>query len=155
VWNLWMADLGSGELTRLTRHSYGQVWAGSWFPDGRRIGYSHETRFIVLDLARDDGQGRMTSYPSPIEGRLVRTPAVAPDGRHVILQVSRDGAWILDLADGSMRRVLDDPTAEEFAWSPDGSRVVFHSRRGGSWGLWTAAMERQRPPNGHGSSPRD
>ena len=154
VWNLWMADLGSGELTRLTRHSYGQVWAGSWFPDGTRIGYSHETRFIVLDLGRDDGQGRMTSYSSPIDGRLVRTPAVAPDGRRVILQVSRDGAWMLDLADGSMRRVLDDSTAEEFAWSPDGSRIVFHSRRNGSWGLWSAAVERQRPPIGHGSSPR-
>lgn len=141
VWNLWMVDLRTGHLSRLTRHSYGQVWAGSWFPDGTRIGYSHETRFIILDLERDDGEGRLTSYPSPIEGRLVRTPAVAPDGRRVIFHVSRDGAWILDLADGSMHRVLDDPTAEEFAWSPDGRRVAFHSRRNGAWGLWTMASE--------------
>lgn len=139
VWNLWMTDLRSGELTRLTRHSYGQVWAGSWFPDGTRVGYSHETRFVVLDVGRSEGAGRMSSYPSPIEGRLVRTPAVAPDGRRVIFQVFRDGAWMLDLADGSMRRVLDDPTAEEFAWSPDGRRITFHSRRNGSWGLWTIA----------------
>ena len=140
VWNLWMVDPRSGELTRLTRHSYGQVWAGSWFPDGRRIAYSHETRLIVLDL--EDGQTRSTSYPSPIEGRLVRTPAVAPDGRRVIFQVGRDGGWILDLRDGSMRRVLDDPTAEEFAWARDGRRVAFHSRRNGAWGLWTMAAER-------------
>jgi Tol biopolymer transport system component len=136
VWNLWMLDLRSSELTRLTRHSYGQVWAGSWFPDGTRIGYSHETRFIVLEIDPE----RASSYPSPIEGRLVRTPAVSPDGRHVIFQVSRDGGWMLDLTDGSMRRVLDDPTAEEFAWSPDGSRVAFHSRRNGAWGLWTVSV---------------
>jgi hypothetical protein len=34
---------------------------------------------------------------------------------------------LLDLADGSMRQVLDDPSAEEFAWAPDG----LHSRCSG------------------------
>ncbi|HET7217957.1 MAG TPA: hypothetical protein VFJ02_07905 [Vicinamibacterales bacterium] len=132
VWNLWMLDLRSGETTRLTNHTYGQVWAGSWFPDGQKIGYSHENRFIVLDIANE----RSSSYPSPIEGRLVRTPAVSPDGRLVIFQVYRDGGWLLDLNDGSMRRVLEDPSAEEFTWSPDGTRVAFHSRRNGAWGIW-------------------
>ena len=40
------------------------------------------------------------------------------------------------LADGSMQRVLTDPTAEEFAWAPDGRRVAFHSRRDGQWGIY-------------------
>jgi len=35
-----------------------------------------------------------------------------------------------------MRRVLDDPTAEEYAWAPDGHRVAFHSKRSGGWGVW-------------------
>jgi len=52
-----------------------------------------------------------------------------------VFQVFRDGAWLLDLASGSMRKILRDPTAEEFAWAPDGRRIAFHSRRGGAWAI--------------------
>jgi hypothetical protein len=135
VWNLWVIELSSGEMTRLTNHRYGQVWGGAWFPDGRRIAYSHEDRLILLEL----GSGQSASYASPRKGRLVRTPAVSPDGRRIMFQVSRDGAWLLDLAAGSMERVLDDTSAEEFTWAPDGRRVAFHSRRSGEWGLWMMA----------------
>jgi WD40-like Beta Propeller Repeat len=135
VWNLWILELASGEMTRLTSHRYGQVWGGAWFPDGRRLAYSHEDQLILLELAT----GRTTSYVSPLKGRLVRTPAVSPDGRWIIFQVFRDGAWLLNLDDESMQRVLDDSSAEEFTWAPDGNRVAFHSRRRGDWGLWMMA----------------
>jgi len=137
VWNIWVLNVASGEMARLTSHSFGQPWGASWFPDGKRVCYSHEDRLIVLDTASDSSQ----LYPSPRKGRLVRTPAVSPDGRRVIFQLYRDGAWLLDLADGSMRRVLADPSAEEFSWSPDGRRVAFHSRRDGQWGVWVMAQE--------------
>jgi Tol biopolymer transport system component len=135
VWNLWLLELGSGGMTRLTRHRYGQVWGGAWFPDGRRLADSHEDRLVLLDL----DTGRPTTYPSPLKGRLVGTPAVSPDSRWIIFQVFRDGAWLLNLEDHSMHRVLDDSSAEEFTWSPDGRRVAFHSRRRGDWGLWMMA----------------
>ncbi|MGH9370830.1 MAG: helix-turn-helix domain-containing protein [Vicinamibacterales bacterium] len=135
VWNLWTLDLSTGDLKQVTHHSYGQPWGGSWFPDGRRIAYNHEDRLIVRNL--DTGDDRV--FGAPRSGRLVRTPAVSPDGSRVMFQVEGDGAWILELGDGSMRRVLEDPTAEEYTWSPDGRRVAYHSGRSDTWSVWVMA----------------
>jgi helix-turn-helix protein/WD40 repeat protein len=132
VWNLWTTDLPTGKLQRLTSYTDGQPWGGSWFPDGTRIAYSHETELVVMNL--DTGARRV--FTTPVSGQPIRTPAVSPDGRRIIFQVSHDGAWLVDLRNGSMRRVLDDPTAEEYTWAPDGHRVAFHSPKAGGWGVW-------------------
>jgi hypothetical protein len=132
VWNLWLQRLDEDQARPLTAYRYGQPWSASWFPDNRRVAYTHEDKLVILDV--ETGQKR--EFASPIKGRLVRTPAVSPDGSKVIFQVFRNGAWMLDVADGSMNCVLTDPTAEEFAWAPDGRRVAFHSRRDGQWGIY-------------------
>ena len=132
VWNLWQRDLASGNMTRLTQYRSGQVWGASWFPDSQRYAYSHDDRLIVADRAGRD----IASFKSPIARRLVRTPAVSPDGTRIIFQVYRDGVWLLDVASGEMRKVLDDATAEEFAWDSDGKTVAYHSRRDGQWRIW-------------------
>jgi len=132
VWNIWTVDMDSGEPNRVTSHRRGQPWGAAWFPEGDRIAYSQEERLILRTLEGKE----IRSFKSPVPGRHVRTPAVSPDGKRIIFQVRRDGAWMLDLATGSMHRVLEDPTAEEFTWSPDGKRVAYHSRRSGGWGVW-------------------
>jgi hypothetical protein len=136
VWNLWLLDLETGRERRLTDHASGRAWPGDWLPDGR-LAYTHEDRLHLMSPAT----GRRTSFASPRRGRLVRTAAVSPDGGRIAFQVHRDGMWMLHLQDGSMRRVLDDPTAEEFAWAPSGSHVAYHSRRAGQWRLWMAPAE--------------
>jgi hypothetical protein len=132
VWNLWRRDLATGELRRLTSYRYGQTWGASWFPDARRICYSHENQIVVLDIAT----ATQEIFQSPRGNRLLRTPAVSPDGSRIIFQVYHDGVWLLDLQTRDMRRIIDDPTAEEFAWNPQGTRVAYHSRRGGEWRIW-------------------
>jgi Tol biopolymer transport system component len=138
VWNLWLLLLDPADKTsdaparRLTHYLSGQPWAASWFSDGRRICYAHEDKIVILDLVN----GRPREFESPVKGRLVRTPAVSPDGTKVIFQVYRDGGWLLDLRDGSMRCVLRDPSAEEFVWAPDGRRIAFHSSQDGQWGIY-------------------
>ena len=135
VWNLWLLAMDSARLQPLTHYTHGQTWSASWFPDGQRLCYTHEDKLVLLDLPTQHTR----EFDSPIAHRLVRTPAVSPDGSKVIFQVYRHGAWLLDLADASMRCVLADPSAEEFAWAPDGRRVAFHSRRDGQWGIYVLA----------------
>ena len=135
VWNLWSVDLERSRRVRLTSHDTGQPWGGSWFPDGHRLVYARDAALVVLDTRTGEERG----FPSPVLGRSMRGPSVSPDGEHVVVQVLRDGAWLLSVSDGSMRRVLTDPTAEAFSWAQDGRRVAYHSRRTGGWNVWVKA----------------
>jgi Helix-turn-helix domain/WD40-like Beta Propeller Repeat len=135
VWNLWTLELESGQMRRITKHASGQPWGGSWFPDGRRIAYSHEDRLIVRDV--ESGAERV--FPAAVRGRLVRTPTVSPDGRRIVFQVEGSGTWLLEFPAGAARKVLEDPTAEEYTWAPDGKRLAYYSRRSDTWGVWVMA----------------
>jgi Tol biopolymer transport system component len=132
VWNLWLRDVETGALTRQSTFRSGQVWGASWFPDARALCYSHEDRLIIADTK----SGSTRTLQGPVHGRLIRTPAVSPDGTRIVFQVYRDGAWLVDLHTGEMRRLINDATAEEFAWAPDGNHIAYHSRRDGQWRIW-------------------
>jgi hypothetical protein len=132
VWNLWTVELATGEMRRLTSYHDGQTWGGSWFPDGRRLAYTHDDRLLVIDRA--GGVERV--YSSPVKGAPMRTPAVSPDANRVVFQVQRKGTWLLNLQTGTMRKVMADPSAEAYTWSPDGRRVAYYSRADEKWGVW-------------------
>lgn len=132
VWNLWTLDLSGGREKRLTSYGAGQSWGGSWFPDGQRIAYSHEGRVVVLNLSN----GSTRTYPPPRAAAVVGIPAVSPDGRRALFQVTGNGTWLLDFRTGTMKKILSDPSAEEYSWSPDGRRVAYHSRATDTWGVW-------------------
>jgi hypothetical protein len=131
VWNLWAVDVDSGELRRLTSYASGRIWNGTWFADGLRVAFGRGSQVVVLDT---QSQATLT-FDTPKVG-IVRSAAVAPNGRWIIFQIAGDGAWLLDLADGKMRKVLSDPSADEYTWSPDGSRVAYFSRDAREWSVW-------------------
>jgi TolB protein len=135
VWNLWLLNVDSGDTRRLTSNSSGRPWGASWFPDGQRLAYTHGSSIVVFDLSTS----RQSPYESPQGRRTLGGPAVSPDGRWVIFQTAGDGGWLLDLSDRSFLKVLSDPSAEDFTWSPDGSRVAYYSRRDGEWNVWVMA----------------
>ena len=102
----------------------------------RRLAYSREEQLVILDLET----GRSTVITSPRSGHLVRTPAVSPDGSRVVFQVHRDGAWMLDVPRMMLRRILPDPSAEEFVWSPNGRTIAYHARSQEGWAVWTIGI---------------
>lgn len=137
VWNLALVTPDGGELRPLTRYESGRTWKASWFPDGQRLAFTRADRLVVLDVA----SGASREFATPVSGHPLRDPAVSPDGRRIIFQVVRNGAWLADAGDGSMQCVLTDPTAEQFTWSPDGRRVAYHSRRDNQWSIWVRAFD--------------
>jgi len=135
VWNIWTLDLALGELRQITRHETGKPQGASWFPDGARLAYCHDDRLIVRDLRSNTER----VYPSPRPNGRLRSAAVAPDGGRIVFHVERDGAWLLELPEGSMRRVLEDPSAGEYTWSQEGDRFAYYSANAGGWGVWVMA----------------
>ncbi len=69
------------------------------------------------------GAGRRLLEPNQ------RVAAISPDGRHIVMTYSVQPPFdlgILDLADGSVRRITNTPASEQGTeWSPDGSSLVF------------------------------
>jgi Tol biopolymer transport system component len=102
VSNLWLQPLEGGEAIRLTQYRSGRTGKPSWFPDNHRICYTHGTTIAVLDVYG----GTPRTFESPVQGHAVSTPVVSADGSTVIFQVSQSGGWILDVANGTMKRLL-------------------------------------------------
>jgi Tol biopolymer transport system component len=136
VWNVWIARVADGSLARVTRHATGQPNGASWFPDGRRLVYSRDQQLVIVDLQ----SGRRTLIASPRPGRVVRTPAVSPDGSRVVFQVAHDGVWMLDVERMQLRRLLPDASAEAFAWSPDGRTIAYQAQREDGYGVWAMSI---------------
>lgn len=131
VHNLWLVNLDTGEERRLTAWRYGETSPADWFADGRRISYAHDGRLYVMDLS----SGASRSYDSPVPGRGIGAIGVSPEGQRIAFNVLNDGVWMLNLASGSTRRVLDDPTIQQLAWSPTGTSLAYQSRRAGHWAV--------------------
>jgi Tol biopolymer transport system component len=93
----------------------------------------------LREVAADGSDGgRWLSRGSTVDRQPIYTPA----GDRVVFSSSRSGnldLWSLSLADGSLRRLTDDP-AEDWdpAFSRDGRTLLWSSNRGGRFEVWAA-----------------
>lgn len=70
---------------------------------------------------------------STVRARLIRWPALSPDGKRVVFS-SLNKLWLMDLPAGAPRRLTDSSLGEFMpSWSPDGRHVAYvtWSREGG------------------------
>jgi Tol biopolymer transport system component len=67
-------------------------------------------------------------------------PALSPDGSTIALRRTQDGnndIWLLDVADGALKRVTSDKSNDGFpVWSADGRTIYFASNRKGPFDLY-------------------
>ncbi|MFN0158946.1 MAG: BamA/TamA family outer membrane protein [Bacteroidota bacterium] len=106
----------------------------SWSPDGKKLFYGKSSRknpfwSLLFDLYEYDidkeEETRLT------QGKRAMSPAVSPDGSHVVFAVSADGTSNLAITkiDGSDYRLvtsyLNGEQVYSPRWSPAGDRILF------------------------------
>lgn len=61
----------------------------------------------------------------PVRARRISEPAISPNGKRAVLS-ALGRLWVMDLPDGTPRRLTDSDTGEfQPSWSPDGRFVVY------------------------------
>jgi hypothetical protein len=99
------------------------------------------------ELVWVDRRGREESLGAPL--RSYSYPRIAPDGKHVALDVrdaDRD-IWIWDLLRKVLERFTDNPAEELLpVWSRDGRSIVFGSSRTGVSNLFRQSTDRRGEP---------
>jgi Tol biopolymer transport system component len=145
---VWVGDVGSGAIRRVTRHRT-FTFAPSWSPDGRRIAYDTDRDFPPPE-SEDEPPPPTEIYVVNADGtgarRLTRDrlisidPEFSPDGTKIVFGEARSlnggrtfqNRIAVMNADGTGRRALTPfggPNEINPEWMPDGQRIVFEFLR--------------------------
>ncbi|MEM6674080.1 MAG: hypothetical protein AAF726_14640, partial [Planctomycetota bacterium] len=129
--DVWTADVGGGEATRLTIHP---ATDGSphFAPDGEHVYFtsnrSGRTQIHVVPAA--GGAARQITFDS--NGKSLHD--ITSDGKHLLVSQSTDRGWhyseggrvfLVDVEGETPKRMLFDAGVRDAAISPDGTKVLF------------------------------
>ncbi|MDX3452382.1 amidohydrolase family protein [Streptomyces sp. ME02-8801-2C] len=141
-YRVWVVDVRTGELTRLTgrpgQQGPGQdtAWEDfdpTWSPDGRRVLFVRGTvpapgtlRAATVASVAADGSGAVTTEHTDDSGAQLMTPAVSPGGRLAYLRTTAAPAATCTLVvDGTPVAVEGDVLPAPPRWT-DGERLLLN-----------------------------
>jgi Tol biopolymer transport system component len=137
-YDLWIVDLTTEEVTRLTDTPLTSEANASWSPEGDRIafqlsGEGNPTNIYVAQLSfrdatdpganPDSGSGSSTGVGedlSSLNGRIAFTDIDPDTGKGTIYAINPDRTGLTQITD-------DDNSNTEPDWSPDGSQLVYNT----------------------------
>jgi len=144
--DLYLCDADGGGVVRVTRDEAACL-SPAWLADAEGLVYTSFCRQFPdvyrIDLARGTRE-QLVHYPGLNSGA-----DVSPDGRSIVLTLSKDGnpdLYVMDLKSRQLTRVTRTRYAAEASpsWSPDGRRIVFVSDKSGSPQLYVADRRSDR-----------
>jgi Tol biopolymer transport system component len=148
--DIGLADVATGQVTRLTSAGPSHDTAPSWSPDGKRMTFIRDGRQL-----RILGPAAYETLPGPVElwvidvdtgkgtailkaeaGSELRDPVWSPDGTRIafaqVWQNRNKGSdiFLVSPEGASLRNLTNHPAHEESpAWSPDGTWLAYMSDR--------------------------
>jgi len=141
--DIYLCDTDGHNVVQLTRDG-AVCLAPAWCPGGDLLFYTSLLKGFPdvyrIDL-RTHARERVAGFPGLNAGA-----DVSPDGRSLVLTLSKDGnpeLYILGLGSRRVSRLTRTRMAAEASpsWAPDGNRVVFVSDRSGSPQLYATGRD--------------
>lgn len=157
-WDLYLLDLHSGELRRLTDTQDYEA-APTWSPDGKFLAYesyNQELEIIIRSVFDDQTVVNLSEHPA-----ADFQPAWAPNGRQMAFISNRGGepeVWLADFdkfGDERFTNLSSNPEMKESnpVWSSDGSSLAWSALQGRNHSLYIWQPERGTHYVGSGDWP--
>src|SRR4051794_38942953 len=137
-WNLYVAEVASGRIARLTDvESEAPIFA-DWSPDGRAIAFSRprceECPGQLWTMSR---RGTRARRLGPATGAVTGV-SWSPHGRRIAAAITRRGLVVVSPATGVLRPLTRTRTQDDApAWGPAGEVAFARRSSRGGWDLWT------------------